>query len=244
MKQKIKYVLFIMLLMVSFLAAEEYEQKIDRSFTMSAGGSIELSSINGGIGITTHSGPAVEIKAVKKSDSKGEIENVDVIFETGKDMLKVYVKYNKKNTNAKVDFTVVIPEKLATAKFKSVNGRIDCSGGFADLTLKTVNGKIDFQGQFRAGIFETVNGALEISQEALLGGDLKAATVNGSIDIELNRGSAFEVEGQTVNGSIDNDFGLQVSRHLVGKSLSGKVNGGGHRINVETVNGSIDISKI
>ena len=244
MKQKIKYVFFIMLLIVSFLAAEEYEQKTARSFTLTAGGAIELANINGEIEVTTTTGAAVDIKAVKKSDYKGEIENVEVIFETGKDTLKVYIKYNKHNAKAKVDFTVSIPEKLARAEFKSVNGKIDCSGKFAALILKTVNGKIDFQGQFRAGSFKTVNGAIEISQEPLLDGDLYAATVNGTIDIELNRKSAFEVEGQTVNGSIDSDFDLQVSRHLVGSSFSGTVNGGGHKVKLETVNGSIEISKI
>lgn len=244
MKQKIKYVFFIMILMVSFLAAEEYEQKTVRSFTLSAGGAIELANINGEIVITTTSGPAVDIKAVKKSDYKGEIESLEIIFETVKDTLKVYTKYNKRNTKAKVDFTVVIPEKLARAEFKSVNGKVDCSGKFADLVLKTVNGKIDFQGQFSAGTFKSVNGTIEISQEPLLSGDLCASTVNGTIDIEVNRKSAFEVEGQTVNGSFNNDFGLNVSRHFVGSSFSGKVNGGGHKVKLETVNGSIHISKI
>ena len=244
MKQKAKYVFFILLLLFALLPAEEYEQKIERRFELAAGASLELSSVNGEIGVSTTSGPAVEIKAVKKSDDKGEIENVEVIFETGKDTLKVYVKYNKKNTKAKVDFTVVVPEKLARALFKSVNGRIGCEGKFTGLTLKTVNGKIGFQGRFSAGVFETVNGAIGISQEPLLEGTLRAAAVNGSIDIELNRKSAFDLQGRTVNGSIDNDFDVPVQRHLVGKSVSGKVNGGGRKVEVETVNGSIDISKI
>jgi len=202
MKQKVKYVFFIILLMVSFLAAEEYQQKSARSFTLTASGSVDLANINGEIEITTTSGRTVNIKVVKKSDYKGEIENVEIIFEADKDTLKVYTKYNKKNTKAKVDFTVSIPEKLAQAGFKSVNGEIDCSGQFADLTLKTVNGKIDFQGEFQTGTFKTVN------------------------------------------GSIDNDFGLQVSRHFIGSSFSGKVNGGGHKVKLETVNGRIKLSKI
>lgn len=244
MKQKMKYVFFIMLLMVFSLFAEEYQNKAARSFTLTAAGTIELANINGEIEITTTSSRTVDIKVVKKSDHKGEIENVEIIFETGKDTLKVYTKYNKKNTKAKVDFTVSIPEKLAQAGFKSVNGEIDCSGQFADLTLKTVNGKIDFQGEFQTGTFKTVNGTIEIVQEPLLSGDLRVSTVNGTIDIELNRKSAFEVEGQTVNGSIDNDFGLQVSRHFIGSSFSGKVNGGGHNVKLETVNGRIHLQKI
>jgi DUF4097 and DUF4098 domain-containing protein YvlB len=244
MAKKLTFALLILLLAFSGLYAEDYEQKISKSFNLPATGSIELENINGEIAVTTKGGASVDIMAVKKSDRKGEIENVEVLFEQDGGRLKVKTKYNKRNAKAKVDFTVSIPEKLARATFTSVNGKLDCSGKFAELKLTTVNGKIDFAGEFRSGNFVTVNGSIELSQEPLLSGDLEVETVNGAIDIELNRKSSFVVEGQTINGSIDNDFGLEVKRHLVGSSFKGSVNGGGHKVNVETVNGSIDISKI
>ena len=244
MAKKLAFVLLILLLAFSRLSAEEYEQKINRSFKLPAGGSMDLANINGEIGVTSSRGEAVEIKAIKKSDRKGEIETVEVVFEQAGNALQVKVKYNKRNSKTKVDFTVSIPENLARAGFKSINGKLDCSGKFADLMLKTVNGKIKFNGEFRSGTFKTINGAIDLSQEPLLSGNLMAETVNGAIDIELNRKSAFWVEGRTINGSIDNEFGIKVEKHLVGRSMSGKVNNGGHKVKVETVNGSIDISKI
>ena len=245
MLKKVKYLALMLLLVFSMLSAENYEQKISKSFQLPLSGTVELGNINGAITVITTGGTAVDVKAIKKSDHKGEIENVEVLFEQSGDILRVKVKYNKRNAKAKVDFTVSIPERLARAEFKSVNGKLDCSGKFANLTLKTVNGKIDFSGEFRSGTFKTVNGSIELSQEPLLSGDLDAETVNGAIDIELNRKSAFRIEGRTINGSIDNEFGVRVEKHLVGSSMSGKVNDGGtYNVNVETVNGSIDISKI
>jgi hypothetical protein len=244
MAKKLTFILLLLLLAFSGLYAEEYEQKINKSFNLPATGAIELANINGEIVVTTKSGTSVDIRAVKKSDHKGEIENVEVLFEQGNGKLTVKTKYNKRNAKAKIDFTVSIPENLARASFTSVNGKLDCSGTFADLTLNTVNGKIDFAGEFSSGRFATVNGAIDLSLESLLSGDLEVETVNGAIDIELNRKSAFEIEGQTINGSIDNEFGLEVKRHLVGSSFSGKVNNGGHRVKVETVNGTIELSKI
>jgi hypothetical protein len=243
MVKKIKYLALILLLAISGLYAANYEQKITKTFSLPAGGTVELANINGEIGIRS-GGDTVEIKAVKKSDKKGEIEKVEVLFEQSGDTLRVKVKYNERHSRAKVDFAVSIPESLARVEFKSVNGAIDCSGKYGALTLKTVNGKVNFAGEFRSGTFQTVNGGIELSQEPLLGGDLEAATVNGAIEIELNRKSAFAIEGETINGSIRNDFGIEVKRRLVGSSFAGKVNGGGHKVTVETVNGSIDISKI
>jgi hypothetical protein len=245
MLKKAKYFAFILLATFALVSAEDFEQKIVRKFELPANGTVELGNINGEITVSTSGGTTVEIKAVKRSDVKGEIENVEVLFEQKGNNLRVKTKFNRDNTKAKVDFTVVIPEKLARAEFKSINGKLDCSGRFSDLLLKTVNGKINFNGEFSGATFKTVNGAIEISQEPLLNGNLEVETVNGAIDIELNGKSAFAAEGRTVNGSITNDFGLNVERHFVGSSFAGKVNGGGSRkVKVETVNGRIDISKI
>lgn len=244
MKQKIKYAFFILLLMFSLLTAEDYEQKISRSFNVASAGSIELANINGEIKITTRSAGAVEVLAVKKSDKKGEIETVDVIFEFENNNLRIKTKYNKKSTPAKVDFTVVIPEKLSQAVFKSVNGALGCSGKYQDLKLKSVNGKIKFAGDFVSATLSAVNGAVDVSQETQLQGDLSVETVNGAIDIEINRKSAFSLEGSTVNGGIDCEFPVSVQRHFIGSSLKGQVNGGGHKITLETVNGKINLSKI
>lgn len=244
MMQKVKIGLFLLLFMFSLLAAEDFEQKINRRFDLSAAGSVELANINGEIRISTASAAAMTVLAVKKSDKKGEIETVDVIFEAQGDNLRISTKYSKKNTQAKVDFTVVVPEKLAKAVFKSINGTVLCSGKFADLTLKSVNGRIQFDGDFASARLSSVNGTLKISREAQLNGDLSAETVNGTIDIELGRKSAFTVEGSTVNGNISSDFPLTVERHFIGSSLKGQVNGGGHRVTLETVNGRISISKI
>ncbi len=244
MIKKLKYLLLALLLAFSGLYSANYEQKINKSFTLPANGALELSNINGEINISTSKGDSVDIRAIKKSDYKGEIENVDVIFDLSGDKLQVKVKHLQPNTRAKVEFTVSIPEKLAAAYFKSVNGRIDCKGKFAELKLKTVNGKVGFAGEFVSASFKTVNGAIEVSQEPLLNGDLVAETVNGAIEIELNRKSAFSVEGRTINGSIRNDFGVRIEKHLVGSSMSGDVNDGKHKVRVETVNGSIEIKKI
>lgn len=242
--QKVKIGLFLLLFMFTLLNAADFQQKIERRFDLGPAGSVELANINGEIRISTGSAAAVTVLAVKRSDYKGEIENVEVIFETAPNSLKIRSKYNKKNTRAKVDFTVVVPERLARAFFKSINGSLNCSGKFTDLTLKSVNGRIDFNGDFAGAQLKSVNGTIEISQEAPLNGDLIVETVNGTIDIELGRKSAFDVEGRTVNGRIACDFPVQVQRHFIGSSLNGQVNGGGHKVSLETVNGRIRISKI
>jgi hypothetical protein len=244
MVQKVKFGLLIVLCLASLLTAADFEQKISRRFELTAAGSVDLSNINGRIEISTRPGGAVEVLAVKSSDRKGEIESVDVIFDHQNDILRIHTKYNKKNTRAKVDFTVVIPEKLARTSFRSINGQVNCSGIYAELLLKSVNGRIKFDGEFARATLSAVNGAVDVSQEAELHGDLSVETVNGGIAVEIHRKSAFSIEGSTVNGGIVSEFPVKVERHLVGSSIHGVVNGGGRKLTLETVNGRISVSKI
>jgi len=58
----------------------------------------------------------------------------------------------------------------------------------------------------------------------------------------LPAGTQADVEAETVHGSIENSFGLEVKQDgFVGRSLRGSIGGGGPRVRLENVNGSITI---
>ena len=60
--------------------------------------------------------------------------------------------------------------------------------------------------------------------------------------LTLPSDSKAELEASTVSGSIRNDFGLPVNNHrYVGHDLRGELAGGGTRIQLRNVNGTIDI---
>jgi DUF4097 and DUF4098 domain-containing protein YvlB len=73
---------------------------------------------------------------------------------------------------------------------------------------------------------------------------VSADAVNGKIVLVLPADASARVEAETVNGSIDaDDFGLEPEKGFVGRDLSGEIGGGDARISLDTVNGSINISK-
>jgi hypothetical protein len=51
------------------------------------------------------------------------------------------------------------------------------------------------------------------------------------------------VKASTVWGFITTDFTIQVQRGFVGSSLNGSINGGGPKLEMTTVNGSIHLRK-
>ena len=68
-------------------------------------------------------------------------------------------------------------------------------------------------------------------------------TVNGGITVELPASVAADIHAETVNGSIETDFPLTVTGKFVGRRIDGVIGGGGRRLELETVNGSIALRK-
>jgi DUF4097 and DUF4098 domain-containing protein YvlB len=93
-------------------------------------------------------------------------------------------------------------------------------------------------------VARTVNGSIEARMgRADWSGEAEFATVNGSIKLELPADTGAEVEARTVNGDIETDFPLEVRGKISRKRLSGTIGGGGRRLSLETVNGSIHLQK-
>ena len=240
---KIKLIFLILIVFVSFVFGYEYEEKIEKSFQLNKGAIFKLSNINGIIEVTTHSKDVAYIKAIK---SEADLEDIEIKFDADEDRLKIHVHNRRKwgKIKFRVDFYVKLPENLAAAGLKSINGKVETKGKFNELTSKTVNGKIEFEGEFKEGTFKSVNGNVNVYLDDHLEGDVSLKTVNGTVNLELDRKSSFNVEGSTVNGSIRTDFDLSKKRGFVGCRIWGSVNDGKYRVVLSSVNGSIKLRKI
>ena len=73
--------------------------------------------------------------------------------------------------------------------------------------------------------------------------DRLATVIDKDATVELITTGPGDVRAETVNGRLSNDFGIEVKKgRYVGASMNGTIGGGGPRIDLETVNGSIHIS--
>lgn len=118
----------------------------------------------------------------------------------------------------------------------TTNGTIIIEQVGGDVKADTTNGKVtmtDVRGKVTA---DTTNGAITI-QSRTIGGDWHLETTNGGITVSLPRDASFEVQGETARHQTpESDFSLSTEK---GK-ISGKVNGGGPKITMDT-NGKIEL---
>jgi hypothetical protein len=225
---------------------------------VAAGAAVEIKGVNGGIAATGSAGGEVEVTAVKKgrqSDPAGV--KIDVVQHAGGvTICAVYPssgapnecqpgeagRMSARDNDVSVEFQVKVP---AGVRFvgRTVNGGIEASGIKADAEAHTVNGGVDLDASGTARA-ETVNGGIT----ARLGradweGTLKLKTVNGGIEVVLPEGAGAQVKASTVNGEIQTDFPLTVQGRISRRKLEGTIGSGGRLLEMETVNGSIELRK-
>lgn len=143
------------------------------------------------------------------------------------------------------------------AKLSTGSGNIKASGLRGTLSLETGSGDIDAQqiepGDVKAG---TGSGSLHLSG---IQGGLRAQTGSGDIEVTgkptenwkigtgsgsvtMNTGNAaYTLDASTGSGSVKSDVPLTIEGSLERHHVTGKVNGGGPLVRVETGSGSIHI---
>jgi len=238
----------------STFTAEEFGWKEK----LAPGAALEIRNINGDIRVEDATGPEVEVAARKTGDRSNPAEvKIEVVkHPLGITICAIYPSQGTPNqclpgggqmnmpngNDVKVAFIIKAPSGVRFIGH-TVNGGITSTATSGEADVKTVNGSIEVTalGSVRA---QTVNGSVR----ARMGrtdwkGEIAIAAVNGSVTIDLPASASVEVHARTVSGSIDTDFGLPVQGEWGPKSLSGTIGSGGRVLTVNTVNGSIKLSR-
>lgn len=232
------------------------EQEFNWSGAVAAGNAVEVKGVNGSIDAVGSSAGEVVVRAVKKgkkSDPAGvKIEVVE--HAGGVTICAVYPgkgtpnecqpgeggRMSAKDNDVNVHFEVKVP---ASVHFigRTVNGAISAQGIQGRAEAHTVNGAIEVEA---AGLTnaETVNGGIKATVgDAGWSDPVKLKTVNGGIEVALPADTAATVNATTVNGDIESDFPLTVKGRLGRRRIEGSIGGGGPLLQLETVNGGIEL---
>jgi hypothetical protein len=163
--------------------------------------------------------------------------------------------------DVKVRFTVRIPagvrvsagtvngemrvrDLTSDVRASTVNGAVEVRNVGGEVHASTVNGGVDVS--TRSGPVEasTVNGSIDVRMSTLTGdGDMRFHTVNGDVTVETPATLDARVSLSTLHGSISSDYPVQLSGRFGPRRASGTIGRGGREIEMETVNGSIELKR-
>jgi Putative adhesin len=225
---------------------EEFHQ----TYTLAAGGRIELENINGSVHITGWDKNEVKVDAVKTAYSKERLDQATIKVDASKDSVSIRTEYPDRDNTwnnddqhnpASVEYTLTVPRSARLDEIKLINGSLDIQGVAGEVRAACINGRLAAHGLEGPTKLSNINGRTEAEFDRL-GDSIELSSVNGSVELTLPSDSQAKLEASTVHGGIDNDFGLHVNNHQwVGHDLRGELGNGGTRIKLSNVNGGIKI---
>ena len=144
--------------------------------------------------------------------------------------------------SASVSYAVYVPAGVQV-NVSTISGGIGVADVSGAVKAETVNGKVQvaaLDGPVTAG---SVNGSVSVAIDSLGGpGDIELSTVNGSVTAQLPPSLQAQLSMETVNGSVHSDFEVAGNDTSAHKEIHGTVGGGGgRRVALETVNGSVKL---
>lgn len=223
------------------------------------GDAVTIRGVNGEITARAASGNQVVVRATK-TGRRDDPSSVDIQVVEDADGVLVCAVYpardrdrpnrcargnayrmNNERNDVRVDFVVEVPAGVELDAV-TVNGEVRASGLSGRVKAVTVNGSIDIE---TAGVISatTVNGSIEARMGTAPTDRIEFTTVNGGIRLVLPRNANADVEIETVNGQIETDFPLTIRGRWGPRSATGQIGSGGPEIELQTVNGSIELRR-
>ena len=150
--------------------------------------------------------------------------------------------FDRKHTNT-VRYTLHVPANV-TVDAETVNGKIAAQNIDGNVKATTVNGEIAVSTTKGTVNAETVNGSIIASMASLPdSGNVHLETVNGSITSVLPEGIGGSIDLQNTNGTITTNYPNAVADSADKHHLRIKLDDRNRRVTLETVNGSLNVTK-
>jgi DUF4097 and DUF4098 domain-containing protein YvlB len=226
-------------------------QEFHQTYALAPGGRVALENINGSVHVTGWDRDEVKVDAVKYARSKERLDEAKIVIDASKDYVSIRTDYPEHNLTfrdddsdnpASVEYTLSVPRSIRLDQIKLINGSLDIQGIAGEVRASCINGHLKASGLGGPVKLSTINNRLEAQFDRLGASSIELASVNGSVLLTMPSDSKAELEASTVHGGISNDFGLRVRNHrIVGHDLHGELAGGGPRIKLSNVNGTIEI---
>jgi DUF4097 and DUF4098 domain-containing protein YvlB len=253
---------FFVCLLISYSA---FAQDFQRSYRLSAGGTVNIRSVSGDVKVTGYNGDAVIVTAYKEGRDRDQVSVEDLSSGNGVDVRARYPE--NCNCNASVRFEVKVPSELRLSyeSISSVSGDVEVDNVNGDLRARSVSGSVTVKGA--AGsvsatsvsgnvIVSEVNGTanakstsgnVEVEIRSLEGAEsMDFASVSGNVRAKLPGNLDADVKMSTMSGDLKTDFPLQIEepKYGPGRKANGRLGGGSRSLKMSSVSGSVSLLRM
>jgi len=260
MNEKLFFLTLILIFFIGITFGGTISKQFEETLDITNEANVKVKNVNGKIYVESWEQDKIEIfadievKASHARDAEEFLDKVEIKITHEPDEIYIHPDHPKANGNSffdsifghkkpsiRVDFSIKVPEK-AKVNLNSMNGSVQVVNIGGRAVLSTVNGKVDAKQMHDFVEANTTNGGISVEfDDLMLNDNMSFHTVNGSIKLYIPKNISADVNISTVNGGAHTDFPLTFQGKWGPKSIKGKINGGGPRINLETINGSVSL---
>jgi hypothetical protein len=235
------------------LAGGRAQDQWTRSYKLGEGGRLEIINVNGRITAEPGDGSTVEIltertvKAMSDEQAREALAQIEMREEVSDQRVRVEVRAPRLRgaSNHEFKWTIKVPKGVAV-DLRTVNGGVHLNRLEGDVRARSTNGGIVGSDLITSNVDASVtNGGVEINlATAPVGGSIDLESVNGGVSLTLPPDSKADIDARCVNGGISIDgIEVEMTGEQTRRRRAGKLNGGGTRVSMETVNGGVKIGR-
>jgi hypothetical protein len=232
-----------------------------RTYVVEQGGRFELINVNGRITAEPTDGKEVIVEGRRTAKARSDeaakelLAKLEIREEVGGSAVRVESRPPRTSGfgGHEVEWTVKVPKGIIV-DFRTTNGGVRLNGLSGEIHAKTTNGGIKGVNLVVDSLeASVVNGGVEIELGAPLDAtdSVELTTVNGGVQFSLPSESKATIAARAVNGGVRAADELNVQREDDGDSereqrrrLNGTMNGGGAKVNVNTTNGGVRLTRV
>lgn len=222
-----------------------------RSYPLDATGEVQITNTNGRIEIEGGEGSMVEVRAERTARAGTDALARELLprIEIAEAVTPAKIQIETKRLSGviigarvEVKYHVRVP-KSALVRVRTTNGELAVESLSGRLVANAVNGSISGRNLSGGVEARTVNGPVDIEVAAVGEDPIDLRTTNGVIQLRLPRNGKVNVSASCVNGVIDaSALPLDLMGEQSRRRVRGRMNGGGTPIELNTVNGKIEVS--
>jgi hypothetical protein len=234
------------------MASGKAQDEWKRTYKVGTGGRFEIININGQIVAEAGDGDEVEVlaqRSVKASNderARDLLSKLEMREEVGDSRVRVEVRVPRlSGWSQTITWTIRVPKGLAV-DLRTTNGGVKLTNLDGNIRARATNGGVTGTGLTATNLDAAVtNGGVDITVASVPEGSVvDLESTNGGVTLTLPGDSKADITARCVNGGIAvNGLSVEVLGEQTKRHLEGKLNGGGARISLETVNGGVRLNR-
>lgn len=222
-----------------------------RSYTLSPGGTVEITNRNGHVEVEGAEGTTVEVsaeriaKALTDAGARELLPRIVIDEESSPDRVSLVTEGIEGmliGAAYEVRYRVKVPRD-ASLRIRVTNGNLDVQGINGAVTLTSTNGSLSAEGLGGGVEARSVNGKVSVGLTAVGDDPVDVRSTNGGIELTLPAGASATLMANVTNGNVDvSGVSLEEIGEQSRRRVRGRLNGGGTPVELTTVNGNVRVS--